>query len=70
LRGAGTTVSNEIVFLTLLFMINSGTFDEFPKFGLFNLKIGFEEREVFSNGDLDSYKFWIFVGIIILFDFA
>lgn len=51
-------------------MINSGTFDEFPKFGLFNLKIGFEEREVFSNGDLDSYKFWIFVGIIILLDFA
>lgn len=51
-------------------MRNLGTFGKFSKIFLFNLKTGFDEREVLSNGDLDSYKFWILVGIIILFDFA
>ena len=70
LRGIGTFISNEIVFLTLFFIINSGTLDYFCIFFLFYLKIGLDVNDALSNGDFDSYKFWILVGIMILFDFA
>lgn len=69
-RGAAALISNEIVFLTLFFIKNLGTFEELITFLLFYLKTGLGVNEVLSKGDLDSYKFWSLNGMIILFDFA
>lgn len=54
LRGDGALTSNEIVFLTLFFFINSGTLDDFIRLFLFYLKISLLATDVFNRGDLDS----------------